>query len=261
AFYPLYDEWGAAALWALTVGGSILLSLVPLTKRPPVPPKAVIDPPNCNGCTRCFADCPFGAVTMASRTDGSRFSKIAVVDPSLCTGCGICFGACPTGSPYRSDEAPEAGIYLPDLPLTVLRERLTGAVSGLDQSPRVLVVGCERGADLAALKSGGIAVLTLPCVGMISPSFIDFAFNRGRIDGLVLTGCREGDCFHRLGILWTEQRITGERPPELRARVPRERMLLSWIGSPGGENLLDDVVDFRDRLKVLPPLSRRGDAR
>lgn len=256
AFYPLFDKWGAGALWALGVGGSLLLSLVPLTKRPPAPTKAVVDPPNCNGCSRCFVDCPFGAITMQPRTDGRNFPKIASVDTSLCTGCGICFGSCPTGTPFRTNDFPEAGIYLPDYPMIVVRKILDDAIASLTEEPRVLVFGCERSASLAPLAGSGVAPLTLPCIGMVSPPFVDYALSRGGVDGVVLTGCREGDCFHRLGIMWTEQRVARERAPELRERVSRDRILLSWAGAPDSDRLRAEVTEFRESLRHLPTLSQ-----
>jgi coenzyme F420-reducing hydrogenase delta subunit len=57
-----------------------------------------------------------------------------------------------------------------------------------------------------------------------------FSRLRNYADGVLLTGCGEGDCFYRLGIRWTQQRIAGLRDPRLRARVPRERVATCWTG-------------------------------
>jgi len=43
-------------------------------------PVAVVNLDNCNGCSRCAADCPFNAITMLPRSDGSAYEQEAVVD-------------------------------------------------------------------------------------------------------------------------------------------------------------------------------------
>ena len=106
-FYPLLERWPGWASWG-TVGvlTVILMALpwLPPFRRPPV---AVVDLANCNGCTRCAADCPYNAITMVPRSDGLPFAREAVVDASLCVSCGICAGACPTSMPFR--RATDAG--------------------------------------------------------------------------------------------------------------------------------------------------------
>ena len=79
-----------------------LLPWLSRAARAPRPVAAVVDLANCNGCARCFADCPYAAVTMQPRTDGKHLPRQAVVDPDLCAGCGICAGACPSSTPFRS---------------------------------------------------------------------------------------------------------------------------------------------------------------
>jgi hypothetical protein len=66
---------------------------------------------------------------------------------------------------------------------------------------------------------------------MLPPSFIDFALARGHAEGVLLAGCRSGECHFRLGDRYTEERIAGQRDPALRERVPRNRIALSWRGT------------------------------
>ncbi len=51
---------------------------------------------NCTGCSLCYADCPYEAITMVEREpdDGTRFKKLATVDAGRCANCGLCVGAC-----------------------------------------------------------------------------------------------------------------------------------------------------------------------
>jgi quinol-cytochrome oxidoreductase complex cytochrome b subunit len=56
---------------------------------------AVVVKDNCTGCSLCYNDCPYEAITMVDRgNDGSRFKRLAVVDPGRCANCGLCVGAC-----------------------------------------------------------------------------------------------------------------------------------------------------------------------
>jgi coenzyme F420-reducing hydrogenase delta subunit len=108
------------------------------------------------------------------------------------------------------------------------------------------------------VRDPGVAVLTLPCIAMLPPSFLDFIITRHHADGVFLAGCVEGDCHYRLGIEWTQQRLAGERDPYLRKRVPRERIGVSWCGITHGRKLEHELAGFQNRLGTLPPLTRRA---
>ena len=79
------------------------------------------------------------------------------------------------------------------------------------------------------MTEDGAQVIAMPCVGMLPPSFIDFALARDMADGVMITGCSDGDCFFRLGSEWTRQRLARERDPFLRQRVDRTRLTQSWL--------------------------------
>ena len=255
ALYPLFDLWSAGWIWLLVAGATLLIAIMPWLPRRRDPPPAVVDLANCNGCARCFADCPYGAVIMQPRSDGRPFEREAMVNAALCTACGICAGACPTSTPFRRASDLVPGIDLVDLPLRELRARIHALAPGLKESagggPRVLVFGCDAGVPLGATRSAGVAALSLPCVAMLPPSFIDYVLHRGVADGVMLAGCAEGACFHRLGIDWTEARLARTRDPYLRARVPRERIALCWAGAIGEKRLAAELAAFRERLAAL----------
>lgn len=56
---------------------------------------AVVDEDKCSGCGICVSICPYGAISLEKREDGTRVSK---VDPMLCQGCGTCGAACPSAA-------------------------------------------------------------------------------------------------------------------------------------------------------------------
>ncbi|EOW6511163.1 electron transport complex subunit RsxB [Cronobacter malonaticus] len=55
----------------------------------PVRMLAVIDEPNCIGCTKCIQACPVDAIVGATRV-------MHTVMSDLCTGCNLCVDPCPT---------------------------------------------------------------------------------------------------------------------------------------------------------------------
>ena len=55
----------------------------------PVRMLAVIDEPNCIGCTKCIQACPVDAIVGATRA-------MHTVISDLCTGCNLCVAPCPT---------------------------------------------------------------------------------------------------------------------------------------------------------------------
>ncbi len=256
AFYPLYDAWGAAPSWAIVAGLSLLIAILPWVPPLRQPAPARVELSKCNGCTRCFADCPFGAVTMEPRSDGRPFDMEAVVNPALCTACGICVGSCPMSTPFRQTLELDTGIDLPEFSLGRLRaltltasERLAAAPG--DDGARVLVFGCDHGAEVEGLEGSCVAAVRMPCIGMLPPSFIDFVLSREGADGVLLTGCRECDCYHRLGDRWTRERIEGIRDPYLRKRVPRERLRTFWAARTDAAALAAEVEGFRAHLAGL----------
>lgn len=254
--YPLLDRFDGGTLWLLLAGGTLLLVLLPWLPPLRKPPPARVDLANCNGCSRCFADCPFGAIDMVQRTDGLAFEQEARVDPDQCMSCGICVGACPTATPFRRAGALSAGIELPDRSVAGLREEVVAATAQLGGPARVLVIGCAHDAGAAGLADGETAVVGLPCVGMLPPSFLDFVLARHHADGVLLSGCSAHDCYERLGDQWVEQRIANERDPNLRARVPRERIAVAWQNPVQGGRLRESLAQFRAHLRELGPVGK-----
>jgi coenzyme F420-reducing hydrogenase delta subunit len=188
---------------------------------------------------------------MQPRTDGLKFDEEAVVDPGICTACGICVGACPTATPYRRKTELVPGIELPERTMADVRDELHKACEGLAGNQRVVVFGCDSGTHTGQLAMQDTAVLTLPCIAMLPPSFIDYVLSRDLADGVLLTGCNQGDCYYRLGIEWMDKRIAGERDPYLRKRVPLERVDTFWQGHCPTESIKDQVVQFKLNLKEM----------
>ena len=137
--YALLDAIPGGQLWLIIFGGFLLLAIMPWLPPEKRDPAAVVSLENCNGCGRCFDDCPFGAISMVPRSDGMAYDTEAAVNVDNCLSCGICVGACPTATPFRRATAIVPGIELPDHPVAELREATMAASGRFGADPRVLV--------------------------------------------------------------------------------------------------------------------------
>lgn len=251
AAYPLMKVLSNGGVWALAATVTTVLAFLPwLPPRYRAAP-AEVHLESCNGCSRCADDCPYEAILMRPRSDDLPFDLEAVVDPENCVACGICAGSCPTATPFRRKSDLISGIELPGLSIEDLRGRLQAACQAQSGEPRIVIFGCDHGLDADRLRNEGYAVVTQPCVAGVPPSFFDYALSRGLADGVVVTGCRPGNCYFRQGVDWTEARIAGERDPYLRRRVPRGRLLVHWASARDGAAFRAALKAFAARLKTM----------
>lgn len=246
--HPLTDHTSAATVWTILFAGTALLFALPFIERHKTAPAAVVDAANCNGCSRCLADCPYAAITMTTHPQRKGY-KIAVVDEALCASCGICAGSCPSSTPFRSQEMLVTGIDMPQQPVNALREQLEAELARLQGRTRILVFGCNHGAPINALAASDTGTISLVCTGILPPSFVEYALRTGA-DGVLITGCRSGGCEFRLGDRWTTERLARQREPQLRGKVPTERLHLVWASANDSTLLANALTDFRTRIET-----------
>ena len=247
-FYPLLDVYPGLYLWAVLFFLSGLLLVLPWLTTSQPGPAAKVDLDNCNGCGRCVSDCPYNAVSLQPRSDGLPFGKEAVVKNNLCVSCGICAGACPTATPFRRRSALVPGIELPDFSVMKLKNEILEQAKQFNGSGRIFIFGCDHGNKIRNMKIPNVSAISLPCIGMLPPSFLDLILSKDIADGVLLAGCHENNCFHRQGINWTEQRIARKRDPYLRDRVPREKINFLRTGETGENQMKKEIDSFRTKL-------------
>lgn len=228
----LTDRLGAAWLWALTLFGGAGLLAVPWLLGRGRAEVAVVDAGRCQGCTLCYKDCPYNAISMTTRPDGTA---LAVVDPATCVGCGICAGSCDS-----------AAIGLPWIPVLSERRRLDEALSAAPGAWVAMVCGALGAAD--ALK--GWSVVDVPCAGWVQALSVERALRHGA-SGVLIVGC--ASCRFREGSTWAGQRMAGDRPPAIRAdKVDRSRVRVVAIERHQHAELAREAAGFRAGL----PLTR-----
>jgi coenzyme F420-reducing hydrogenase delta subunit/ferredoxin len=235
----------------LTTGFTLLLMMMPWLLPKKDGAVAVVDLDNCNGCGICFEDCPFDAITLQARTDGARYDYEVAVDPELCGACGICAGSCPASNPFRTPRGElKTGIDMPQLRVDELRRLTRAAIDSMSGDLKIVVFGCEHGIDVMHLESDDTRGVKLICSGMLPPTLVEYALKQGA-DGVMVTGCRQNDCYYRFGNRWTRMRFAGERKPSLRGRAARDRILMHGGAEPDVNLIAKDLSAFRQRLGEL----------
>lgn len=222
----------ASMTWGIVLAMGAGLCALPFLPGAPRAAAAVVDPQHCNGCRRCFEDCPYGAVSMIAHPTAGHGRELALVDAALCAGCGICAGACPSATPFRSVLQLVNGIDMPGLTVDSLRQQLREGLRA-SSAPRPLVLfACLHGADSTRVAANDVLVLPLICSGQLPPAFVEYALRDGAAAVLVAS-CHDYGCEYRLGARWTGARLNAQREPQLRAGVARSRV--QWLAAERGE--------------------------
>ncbi len=213
---PLIDRLSAGALWGLLIVGSAVSLAIPwlLAEKRKQPASVVAS--RCNECKKCYTDCPYEAIEMIPRTDGTdRYLTQASVIDSKCVACGICAGSCDT-----------VGIGL-DWFSSIEQRRLLE--SWLKQAERAgesvhvaFVCAESAGANLEidpvtglCAELPGYRALRVPCAGWVQPLMIERVIRQGA-GGVLVASCPPDRCGYREGAEWERQRIEGLREPALR---------------------------------------------
>jgi len=177
----------------------------------------------CTGCTQCYLDCPYEAITMRPAPEGRTDTEtVAEVDPSLCTSCGICAGSC---APMLIGPPGRAGR---NLMIDVQRFQRAKKPGPED----IVVFTCMQGlaTRLAGAELEGIHVYPAHCIGALHTSMFEYLLRRGT-GGLYLIGCPERDCSYRRGLRWITERIYNDREAELKDRVDKKRVRVASFGA------------------------------
>ncbi|MGB5539058.1 MAG: hydrogenase iron-sulfur subunit [Gammaproteobacteria bacterium] len=245
--YPLLDTWSANQVWILTTSVTLLLIILPWLPPRKTGPAAEVHLDQCNGCGQCAEDCPFDAISVQARTDGARWKNEVIVNPAQCAACGICVASCYSSNPFRNATPLETGIDMPQFPIDEIRTRTRSALAELKDDNGIMIFGCDNAADISELKADNVAVLSLFCTGMLPLTLVEYAQRHGA-GGVMIAGCRGGDCFYRLGNAWMDQRFEGLRKPVLRQRASRERIRIFQGAVTDGARLRRELADFQRQI-------------
>jgi F420-non-reducing hydrogenase iron-sulfur subunit len=96
------------------------------------------------------------------------------------------------------------------------------------------------------------------CSGRIDERFILKSFIAGA-DGILICGCKPGDCHYQQGNLNARRRLTGLSPFLDSVGVGKDRVRLEWVSAHETSKVADIIQSFTQELKQLgpSPFSRR----
>lgn len=250
--YPLLDSWGGMSVWYLAWGVTILLMLMPWLPPKKTGEAAEVHLDQCNGCGQCATDCPFDAITMQARTDGRKYALEPVVLNHLCASCGICVGSCVSSNPFRmSDKDLITGIDMPQYGIDEIRVKTKEILAATQGERKIMVFNCQNAFNLEELATPDIGIVKLFCIGHLPAAMVDFALKNGAAGVLVL-GCRPGDCYYRFGNIWLDERFEGKRKPLLRSSVDRNKLLFEGASETDGKKVRKLLEEMRRIVAQAP---------
>ncbi len=199
---------------------------------------AEVVPNECTSCGICAKVCPFGAITVDTRT-----KTPACVTVAACSGCGTCAAECPSSAilmHHFTDGQIEAQI---------------DAILEQDPLQRVLVFACNwcsyAGADFAGVSRfqypPNARLIRTMCSGRVSEKFVWRAFEKGSPVVLV-SGCHIGDCHYLNANHWTERRVKRMQKKMEKMGLRQERLQLEWISAAEGLRF-KEVMEKMERLR------------
>jgi len=97
-----------------------------------------------------------------------------------------------------------------------------------------------------------IRIIRVMCTGMVDPQYVIKAFLEGA-DGVLVSGCRPGDCHYINGNYKARRRIKLLREILPQFGFDQQRLRLTWIGASDGVHLSEIMRTFAGQIKALGP--------
>ncbi len=206
------------------------------------PMSAYVLPDLCDGCKICESVCRLGHIRVR---DGK-----ACVDEVECQGCGACSAACPNG-------AVQLRNYTDDQVMAQIKE----ATRQTSEYPLVIGFLCHWCSYAAADLAGSLRLqyptnlrnIRALCAGRVNPSFVLEALRRGA-DGVLVAGCRLGECHYTIGNYCAFQRMDVLSKLLVDLGFDERRLRVEWIAASEGEKFARIVKNFVDQLKEIGPI-------
>ena len=214
------------------------------------PTSAYVDPDKCIQCKLCVDICPKKAIAVKSP---------AYVDEAACKGCGSCAAACPVDAidmRFFSDQQ--------------ILAQVKAATEVKREFPLIVAFLCNwcsyGAADLAGTSRiqypTNARNIRVMCSARVDPSFVLDALRRGA-DGVLIAGCRIGECHYKDGNYQALQRVNVLKGVLEKVGLDPGRVKIVWCAASEGEIYAQDLREFIAELKAMGPigteLKRRQD--
>ncbi len=208
------------------------------------PYNAYVDAEKCIGCRICVDVCNFNAAYM----DGKK----AKIDANACVMCGVCASACPA-------DAIDLGFFKEDAVIAsidALAEEKTA-------DPLILAFACHfcsyGAADLAGTTKTqyepNIRIIRTLCSGRVDPEWILRALEKG-IDGVIVSGCRLGECHFKVGNYHAEERVKALKEALREIGINPERVTTIWHSAGEATGIAEDFDRFVEKIRDIGPIEK-----
>ena len=205
------------------------------------PTSAYVDPEKCIKCKLCVDICPKKAIAVKSP---------AYVDEAACKGCGSCAAACPVDAidmRFFSDRQ--------------ILAQVKAATEVKREFPLIVAFLCNwcsyGAADLAGTSRiqypTNARNIRVMCSARVDPSFVLEALRRGA-DGVLIAGCRIGECHYRDGNYQALQRVNVLKGVLEKVGLDPGRVKIVWCAASEGEIYAQDLREFIAELKAMGPI-------
>lgn len=205
------------------------------------PTSAYVDPDKCIECKLCVDICPKKAISVKSP---------AYVDEAACKGCGSCAAACPVDAidmRFFSDQQ--------------ILAQVKAATEVKREFPLIVAFLCNwcsyGAADLAGTSRiqypTNARNIRVMCSARVDPSFVLEALRQGA-DGVLIAGCRIGECHYKDGNYQALQRVNVLKGVLEKVGLDPGRVKIVWCAASEGEIYAQDLREFIAELKAMGPI-------
>lgn len=102
-----------------------------------------------------------------------------------------------------------------------------------------------------------VRFIRVPCTGIVHPNFVVYPLSRG-IDGVIVLGCRPGECHYHSGNLVAQERSQAIELVLKEMGIPSQRFALEWCSSGEAERFVEVITRFTERIEAMGPNPHRG---
>jgi len=214
---------------------------------------------NCDGCGICIDKCPYGAILyIEHHEDDLQGSCPIKIDKALCEGCGICVSSCSRG-----------GVIIDEYRLDKISSQISSIIKTyrseiVKSEPLIVAFCCNWGSYMAADTAGvlkreyppNVIIVRINCTGILHQDIILEALQKG-VDGVMILGCRMGECKYRQGDYHAANRIPSLKALLKRRGINPDRLMSGWISSADGLKLAEMTKSFTNHIKKMSPSPMR----
>ncbi len=131
--------------------------------------------------------------------------------------------------------------------------------------PRILSFNCHwcsyAAADLAGIMRiqypPNVRIIRVMCSGMVHSNLVVEAFQKGA-DGVMVTGCRQGECHYVDGNRKAEMRMVVVEEMLDTLGLEQERFRLVWCSSSEADRFVAAVREMTETVRALGPSPYRS---